>query len=88
MKLKSEYPMVELEGETVIVFAPNDSESFRGMLRLNQSARFIFECLKEETDEEGIVQKLKEEFEGDETKMRKDISMMIQKLRIANALEE
>lgn len=88
MKLNAEYPMVELDGDTIIVFAPNDSEGFRGMLRLNPSARIIFDCLKEQTDEEAILEKLREQFEGDEAEMREDINMVLDNLRKAGALEE
>ena len=88
MKLRSEYPMVEMDDEYMIVFAPNEGEGFRGMLRLNPAAQFIFECLKEETSEELILAKMKERFEGDEADMREDISMLLEKLRMAGALEE
>ena len=88
MKLNNEYPMVEIDGETVIVFAPDDQDSFRGMLRLNPTARIILDCLREDVSEDGILQQLKEQFDGDEADMREDISMLLEKLRTAGALEE
>lgn len=88
MKLNAEYPMVEIDGETVIVFASDDQDSFRGMLRLNPTARIIFDCLREDVSEEEILQQLKDQFDGDEADMREDISMLLEKLRTARALEE
>ncbi len=88
MRLKFEYPMVEMDGEAIIVFTPDDNKSFRGMLRLNPTAKFIYECLRYETSEELILQSLMERFEGSESEMRQDISMLLEKLRTAGALEE
>ncbi|MBR3299319.1 MAG: PqqD family protein [Clostridia bacterium] len=88
MKLNSNLPVVEIDGESIMVFAPEDDNSFRGMLRSNHTANFIIECLKEETDEEAILEKLKSEFEGDEDEMREDIKTVIENLRTVGALEE
>lgn len=88
MKLNAEYPVVEMDGEAIVVFAPNESNTFRGMLRLNPTAKFILECLKEETTEDLILQKLMEQFDGDESEMKDDIAMVIEKLHLACALEK
>lgn len=88
MKLNANYQTVELDGELIVVFAPDDEKSFRGMLKLNSTARLIFDCLSNETDEHGILLKLQEEFDGDEDEMLQDIRMVLDKLRMAGALNE
>ena len=88
MKLKNDLPVVEIDGDSVIVFAPDEANAFRGMLRSNPTAKFIIDCLSEDTDEEEILRKLQEEFDGDEAEMREDIAMVIDNLRKAGAFEE
>lgn len=88
MKLKNDLPVIEIDGDSIMVFASEDDNSFRGMLRSNPSAKFIIDCLAEETDEEGILEKLKDEFEGDEAEMREDIKLVVANLRLVGALEE
>lgn len=88
MKLKSDLPIVEIDGESIMVLAPEDDSSFRGLLRSNPTAKFIIDCLVEETDEEGVLAKLQAEYDGDEADMREDIQMVVENLRTAGALEE
>ena len=88
MKLKSDLPVVELDGESIMVFASDEDSGFRGMLRSNPTAQFIVDCLKEDTDENGILAKLKEAFDGDENEMLEDIRMVIDNLHQTGALEE
>ncbi|MBR4434892.1 MAG: PqqD family protein [Clostridia bacterium] len=88
MKLKNDIPTIDIDGESIMVFAPDDDDSFRGMLRSNATARFIIDCLKDDTDEEGILKKLQDEFDGDEADMRDDIAMIVDNLRQVGALEE
>ena len=88
MKLKSDLPVVDIDGESIIVFAPDEENAFRGMLRSNPTAKFIMGCLYEDTDEEAILKKMQEEYDGDEAEMREDIAMVIDNLRKADAFEE
>ena len=88
MKLKDDLPIVEIDGESIIVFAPEDNNSFRGMLRSNSTAKFIIDCLSEDIDEEGILAKMQAEYDGDEVEMLEDVRMVIANLRLVGALVE
>ena len=62
--------------------------SFRGIVRSNETAAFVVDCLKDETSEDEILAKLKEEYEGDDDKMRSDLKNVLSKLREIEAIEE
>ena len=86
MKLKDEFVTVN-SGDTQIMVSI-DTRHFSGMIRSNPSAAFIVDCLKEETDEEKILEQMKEHFDGPEDLMKEDICLVLEKLRSVDALDE
>ena len=54
MKLKDEFITYETDGDQIMVAAGTDS--FSGLVRSNETAGFIVECLKEAVTEDDIVQ--------------------------------
>lgn len=65
MKLKYSFEMMELDDRMVAVPVGDSAQEFRGVIRLNDSAAEIFDLLKQETTEEGIITELKKRY-GDE----------------------
>ena len=62
---------------------------FKGIVKNNETAAFIVECLKEDTTETAIVDKLLAEYKGaDRLIVERDVSNIICKLRSIGALEE
>ena len=88
MRLKKGFCTQTISDGQVMVPVGDADTSFRGIVRSNETAAFVVEQLKEETTEEEILSKLKEEYEGDEEKMKKDLAGVIAKLRSIDALEE
>ena len=56
MKLKSDFITQEIDDTQFLV--PVGAESFSGIVRSNKTAAFIVDCLKEETTEEALVDKM------------------------------
>lgn len=77
-----------VDQDYVTVFTSDDPADFHGILRSNEEADFIMDCLKEETDEDGILARMQEVYSGDAEAMRADIRMVLDNLRKAGALEE
>ena len=62
---------------------------FKGIVKNNETAAFIVECLKTDTDENAIVDKLLAEYTGvDRQTVQRDVAAVIGKLRSIGAIIE
>ena len=86
MKLNKNY-VTYMNDETQIMVSI-DSSLFSGIVRSNETAAFVIDSLKEETDIESIVKKILSEYEVSEEKAREDIGKVIDTLKTIGALDE
>ena len=87
MKLNTKFLTHETKGEHYMI-STSDTK-FKGIVKNNETAAFIIECLKADTTEEAIADKLLAEYEGaDREIVTSDISEVIEKLRSIGAIEE
>ena len=86
MKLKENYIVQEIDGEQFMV--PVGGEAFNGIVRSNETAAFIVDCLKEETTEERIVDAMCTEYNAPREVIAADVAEIINTLRGIHALEE
>ena len=86
MKLKNNYAVTNLAGESVAV--PLDRlDDFRGIIKLNDSGAEIFRLLNEGKDEEEIVKQLMENHQLDEATAKKAVTIVVEELSKAGLLE-
>lgn len=85
MKLKSDFITHETDGEQIMVSAGG---TFSGLVRSNQTAAFIVDCLKEETTTEEIVDKMAAKYDAPKEIITTDVNRIIGKLRMIGALDE
>ena len=87
MKLKQGF-ITHNVGKTQMMVATGPASSvFRGLVRSNETAAFIVDCLKKETTEEEIVKAMHERFEAPEGVIEKDVDKAIANLQRIGALE-
>lgn len=86
MKLKSSFITQVIDGTQFLV--PIGGEDFSGIVRSNETAAFIVNCLKQDTTPEAIVDALANEYDGPREVMAADVAEVLTKLRSINALEE
>ena len=87
MKLKDGFVSHELDGENIVINVKKDQ--FSGIIRTNETAAFIFDCLKQDTTIEEITNKLVNEYENAKyDEVYKDVEEVINKLREINALDD
>lgn len=87
MKLKPEFITHNLDGEQYMICT--DRKCFNGMVKSNDTAAFIIECLKNDTTEKSITDKMMTEYSGVERSIvEKNVADMIAKLRSIGALAE
>ena len=64
MRLKDEFITYETDGEQIMVAAGTDS--FSGLVRSNETAGFIVECLKKTVTEDDIVHAMTDAYDAPE----------------------
>ena len=87
MKLNPKFLTHETKGEHYMI--STSGTDFKGIVKNNEAAAFIIECLKTDTTEEAIADRLLAEYKGaDRAEVTSDISEVIAKLRSIGAIEE
>ena len=88
MKIKNGFVAKEIAGQYVVVALGQASKIFNGIVKLNESGKFIWDMLVKGAEKDDIVKALLEEYEGvDEATATADVDRFIGELRGANILE-
>ncbi|MDO4804366.1 MAG: PqqD family protein [Lachnospiraceae bacterium] len=88
MKLDSEFVLQNMGEETVLVPVGGAGKRFHGVIRLNSTAAFLVECLREGADEASLMEALDKEYEGTPEQFRCSIDNTLKSLREVGALLE
>lgn len=73
MRLKYTFETMVLDDRTIAVPVGLDANEFQGVVKLNETAAFILELLKNDTTEEAIVRALAEEYDAPEELLISDV---------------
>lgn len=85
MKLKDNFITHMSNGEQILV---DVSGEFSGLIRNNESAAMIVDCLKTETSVSKIVEQLSLEYEASNEELESAVKTVIDKLRSVGAIDE
>ena len=66
MKLKMQFILRDIVGETVLVPINESTSNFNGLITVNELGKFIWENLESSKDEEDLLHKILEEYEVEE----------------------
>lgn len=88
MKLKDGFITYETDGEQIMVAAGAAADVFHGLVRSNETASFIVDCLKNDTTLEKIIDSMSEQFDASKEIIAKDAERIILQLRSIGALDE
>ncbi|MBR1664328.1 MAG: PqqD family protein [Ruminococcus sp.] len=87
MRLNPNFLTHVTKGEHYII-STSDTD-FKGIVKNNETAAFIVECLKADTTETAVVDKLLAEYkDADRPTVERDVANIIGKLRSIGAIEE
>lgn len=81
MKLKHEFVMRQVAGETLLVPVGRATLSLNGMLVLNGSGQFLWERIPEAEGEAELTEALLEEYEVDRQTAEQDVREFLDSLR-------
>ena len=87
MKLKSGFITHRVGKEQMMVAAGPAAKHFHGMVRSNETAAFIIDCLKEDTTEEAIVDAMAGRYDAPRETIARDVHAVIEELDQIGALE-
>ena len=86
MKLKNDFITQNIDDTQFLV--PVGAEAFQGLVRSNKTAAFIVDCLKEETTEAAIVDRMCAKYDAPRETIAADVKEILDTLRGIHALEE
>ena len=87
MKLKTGFITHNVGKEQMMVAAGPAAKQFHGLVRSNETAAFIVDCLKKETTEQEIVEAMLQEYDAPEELIARDVHSVVEKLQEIGAVE-
>ena len=87
MKLKTGFITHNVGKEQMLVAAGPATKTFHGLVRSNETAAFIVDCLKKETDEEAIVEAMLQVYDAPRETVAADVHRIVEKLKEIGAVE-
>lgn len=87
MKIKEGYILRKIAGEDVVIPIGGNIANFNGVIRLNESAAFLWKKVQEEVDKEYLINSLIEEYEIDLELAANDVDSFISTLVEHQAIE-
>lgn len=88
MKTNKEYMLREIAGETVLVPTGSASQKLNGMIRLTESAAYIWKQVDTAADLEEIVARVQDEYGVDEDTARRDIYGFLRELYVRGIVQD
>ena len=82
MKTNSEYMLREIAGESVLIPTGSASQRLNGMIRLTDTAAFIWKQVDIAADLDEITNRVREEFDVDEESAYRDVRGFLYELYI------
>ena len=87
MKIKSGFIIREIAGEYVVVALGAASKIFNGMIKLNETGKFIWEKLALGWEKDAIIAAILLEYDAEKAQVEEDFDCFIKTLQGANILE-
>ena len=87
MKLKEGFVLRKIAGEDVVIPIGNNIADFNGVVRLNESAAFLWKALQKETTKDELIKSLIEEYKIDRELATNDVEQFINTLKQNKVIE-
>lgn len=88
MKIKKGFAMRNIAGSNIVVPVGKTNDEFNGMITLNDSGAFFWECFEKDTTIDKVVKKVTSEYDVDEARAREDIEKFVATLKEHNIIED
>lgn len=88
MKIKSGFAKREIAGSIIVVPVGKTSLEFNGMITLNESGSFFWDCFTNDITVDDAVKMVTDEYDVDEDRARADIEAFVKMLKENDFLEK
>ena len=88
MKIKSGFAKREIAGSIIVVPVGKTSLEFNGMITLNESGSFFWDCFTNDITVDDAVKMITDEYDVDTDRARADIEKFVKMLEDNNLLEK
>ena len=88
MKIKSGFAKREIAGSNIVVPVGSASSEFNGMITLNESGSFFWDCFCNDITIDEAVKMVTDEYEIDDATARRDIEKFVNMLKENNLISE
>lgn len=88
MKIKDGFAKRKIAGSNIVVPVGKQSIEFNGMITLNDSGSFFWDCFSKDITIDDAVKMVTDEYEIDAQTARQDIDNFVEMLRKNNLLDE
>ena len=88
MKIKNGFAKRKISDSNIVVPVGRATNDFNGMITLNDSGSFFWDCLTHETTIDEVVEKVISEYDIDTETAKRDIEKFIKMLEDNNLLEK
>lgn len=86
MRLNGNFVLRQIAGETLAVPVGDSALKFGGMIVLNPVSAVIFECLKQDTNLDSIVEAVTNRFDIDSAEATEDVTAFLEQMRSENLI--
>lgn len=86
MKLREEFITHKSAGEYIMVTTGNTA--FNGIVKSNQTAGFIVECLEKGTTKSEIIEKMFEKYDAPREQIEQDVEKILKQLHSIGAIDD
>ena len=80
MRLNYKIQVNSIADQNIGVAIGEDAKTFRNLLFLNKTGKYIIELLKNDVSRQEILQNIQAHFDGDETQVEKEVNLFLKKL--------
>lgn len=87
MKIKKGFLLRTVGDQNIVFAAGKVAKEFNGIIRLNETGRFLWELLQRDQTEETLVEALTGEYEVGDADAARDVSAFLAELRGAGILD-
>lgn len=88
MQIKKGFAKREIAGSYIVVPVGNKSNEFNGMITLNESGSFFWDCFNQNVTIDDVVKMVTDEYDVDAETARKDVAAFVELLKVNDLLDD
>lgn len=88
MRIDERFILRKIAGEYMVVPTGEKAGNCNGLILLNASGVFLWDCLQEECTLEELAGQMREEYEASEEIVRRDLEQFLEKMKTIGCLED